>query len=370
MKTTAFDLQLNPAHPGLRLHKLDRARDPNFWSVRVSRNVRIIVHRTQNSLMLCYVDHHDNAYQWAERRRLETHSKTGAAQLNEVRETVQEVVVPLYAEAEQETPPKPSLSPTFPKTISWATGYRPEWLNDVCSANEDSLLGLVDHLPSERRLLELAVGGTHSWCSRLPLPTRSSIQTRKRRFLLVNDTEELERALEYPWEKWALFLHPGSAAARREGLQRSVSCVRCGRYGQDRRGDPPSGVPRTRQFRACPAQSSAAASDWPTARAAYSSAMRFPPSTRRPGEFTEEAGLTRWYFYDLDREAILEEPGEIVANIRSRPNTPRRCTTEEKTFIEVRTKIERHIKNTYLKRIDAPAGVKPSLKCWMDLNEG
>ena len=89
VKTTAFDLQLNPAQPGLRLHKLDRVRDPNFWSVRVSRDVRMIVHRTQNSLMLCYVDHHDNAYQWAERRKLETHPKTGAAQLVELRETVQ-----------------------------------------------------------------------------------------------------------------------------------------------------------------------------------------------------------------------------------------------------------------------------------------
>ena len=95
-----------------------------------------------------------------------------------------------------------------------------------------------------------------------------------------------------------------------------------------------------------------------------------PALDKEAGEFTEEAGLTRWYFYDLDREVILEEPGEIVANIRSRPNTPRRCTTEEKTLIEVRTKIERHIKNTYLKRIDAPVGVRPSLKCWMDLNEG
>jgi hypothetical protein len=30
VKTTAFDLQLNPAAPGLRFHKLDRAKDPNF----------------------------------------------------------------------------------------------------------------------------------------------------------------------------------------------------------------------------------------------------------------------------------------------------------------------------------------------------
>src|SRR5690242_16072471 len=88
VKTTAFDLQLNPAQPGLQFHRLDKPRDPNFWSIRVSRDVRLIVHRTGESFLLCYVDHHDAAYQWAERRKLETHPRTGAAQLVEVRETV------------------------------------------------------------------------------------------------------------------------------------------------------------------------------------------------------------------------------------------------------------------------------------------
>jgi len=41
-KTTALDLQLNPAHPSLKFHKLDRAKDPNFWSVRVSRDIRLL----------------------------------------------------------------------------------------------------------------------------------------------------------------------------------------------------------------------------------------------------------------------------------------------------------------------------------------
>ena len=87
-------------------------------------------------------------------------------------------------------------------------------------------------------------------------------------------------------------------------------------------------------------------------------------------EFTEEAGTTRWYLYDLDREAILEEPGEIVASIRANPETPRRCTTEEKTLLDIRKRIEKHIKNSYLKRVDAPVGVKPRLHCWVELNEG
>lgn len=89
-----------------------------------------------------------------------------------------------------------------------------------------------------------------------------------------------------------------------------------------------------------------------------------------PPEFTEEAGTVRWYLYDLDRDSILDEPGEIVASVRSKPETPRTCATEEKTLIEIRTKIEKHIKNTYLKRVDAPQGIKPALRCWMELNEG
>lgn len=93
-KTTAFDLQVNPAHPGLQFHKLDKAKDTRFASVRVSRDIRLIVHRTQSSLLLCYVGHHDAAYVWAERRKLETHPTTGAAQLVEVRETIEEIKVP------------------------------------------------------------------------------------------------------------------------------------------------------------------------------------------------------------------------------------------------------------------------------------
>lgn len=86
------------------------------------------------------------------------------------------------------------------------------------------------------------------------------------------------------------------------------------------------------------------------------------------GEFTEAAGTTRWYLYDLDRDAILGEPSEIVASIRSNPETPRKCATEEKTVIDLRGKIEKHIKNTYLRQVQAPVGVKPVLKCWMELN--
>src|SRR6266446_7035284 len=49
VKTTAFDLQLNPVNPGMSFHKLSKAKDKRFWSVRVSQDIRLIVHRTDDS---------------------------------------------------------------------------------------------------------------------------------------------------------------------------------------------------------------------------------------------------------------------------------------------------------------------------------
>jgi hypothetical protein len=39
-KLAAFELQINPAHPGLQCHRLDTSKDKNFWSARASRDIR------------------------------------------------------------------------------------------------------------------------------------------------------------------------------------------------------------------------------------------------------------------------------------------------------------------------------------------
>jgi hypothetical protein len=41
---------------------------------------------------------------------------------------------------------------------------------------------------------------------------------------------------------------------------------------------------------------------------------------------------------------------------------------EPQTVAETRSKVEPHIRNTYLKGVQAPVGVKPVLKGWMELN--
>lgn len=227
VKTTAFDLQINPANPGMSFHKLDKAKDKNFWSVRVGSDIRLIVHRSDTSLLLCYVDHHDKAYEWAGRRKLETHPKTGAAQLVEIRETVQEIKVPVYVQAELVLSPQPvaALKPLFVgRTDDELLGYGvpAEWLDDVRQATEDTLLILADHLPAEaaEALLELATGGK----PRVPPQPPAVVNPfdhpdAQRRFRIMSNVDELQRALDFPWEKWTVFLHP----EQRQWVERDYS---------------------------------------------------------------------------------------------------------------------------------------------------
>ena len=222
VKTTAFDLQLNPANPGMQFHKLDAARDQNFWSVRVTKDIRLIVHRHERSLLLCYVSHHDDAYRWAERRKLETHPKTGAAQFVEVRETVQEIITPKYVEEVRPAPAKPLLFVRLSDDELLNYGVPAEWVTHVRQANEDTVLELADHLPGEaaEALLELATGGTpqtyHFAASTINPFEHPDAQ---RRFRLMSGAQELEQALEYPWEKWTIFLHP----AQRQLVERDYN---------------------------------------------------------------------------------------------------------------------------------------------------
>lgn len=155
----------------------------------------------------------------------------------EIRERVEEIKIPKYVEAVAE--PKPPLFSKLTDGELLGYGVPSEWLADVRNATEENLLGLADHLPKEaaEALLELATGATPrppviAAPARLPMARVDTTKERKpeavaafpelfaptaksfehpdaqRRFRLIGSAEELERALEYPWERWTVFLHP------------------------------------------------------------------------------------------------------------------------------------------------------------------
>lgn len=84
--------------------------------------------------------------------------------------------------------------------------------------------------------------------------------------------------------------------------------------------------------------------------------------------WNEDSGDVKWYLFDLPSEAIVEEAPQIIDIVRSEPETPRKTAMEEKTLSEIRIAVERHIAKTYLRKVQAPVGVKPILKAWMELH--
>jgi hypothetical protein len=240
-KTTAFDLQMDSSAPGLQFHRIDKSKDPNFWSIRINRDLRIIVHKTASSFLLCYVDHHDKAYDWAVRRRIEAHPKTGAVQIVEVRERVEEIApsVVVKVPVQEAPPPAPRLFETLSPSELLSIGVPQDWIPDLRSATEDQFFDLASHIPQEaaEALLEYAATGNLATVGKAiaERPVRAQMPEfapafdvlrdsfahpdSLRRFRVIENAEELHRALDFPWEKWAVFPHP----SQREIIERDFA---------------------------------------------------------------------------------------------------------------------------------------------------
>ncbi len=216
-KMCAFELQLDPTGDGKHFHRIDRSKDKNFWSVRANSDIRIIVHKTGDRFTLCYVDHHDAAYAWAERRVFEIHPITHALQIVELVEKVREVQPDLIPDLVDlaRVPIVPITPPPLAhlnEAILLEYGVPPQWVEPLLKADESRLLDFVDHLPAEafEAVLSFAIGETPV----APAKRAPDMQhpDEQRRFRIIEGIEELEQALNYPWDKWSVYLHPSQRA--------------------------------------------------------------------------------------------------------------------------------------------------------------
>jgi hypothetical protein len=213
-------LQIDPTGKGLSFHRIDKSKDANFWSVRVGRDLRLIVHKTADSLLVAYVGHHDRAYAWAERRRIEAHPTTGAVQIVEVRERVEEVAAAAPSVGLAVVTAAPSEAATrlsfagLDDAALLSVGVPADWLGDVRAATEDTFFDVAPHLPAEaaEALLHYATAGILPISASTPIADAYSHPDAQRRIRLIVDEEELRQALEYPWERWSVFLHPSQRA--------------------------------------------------------------------------------------------------------------------------------------------------------------
>ncbi len=198
----------NPSNPGLSLERLRDVRDRNLWSMRVSRDVRIILYRGREAWLVLYVAHHDAAYRWAQRVKVERHPATGGVQIVHTKEVYRE-------EALKHSPPQMEDEPLFAdhdEGYLLSLGVPEEALPAVKELRtEDELMALCERLPEDvgDRLVSLYVGEE----VRPPEPVRpeeSPLETpdARRRFFVVEEDTELEKLLSAPWAEWMVFLHP------------------------------------------------------------------------------------------------------------------------------------------------------------------
>lgn len=207
----ALELQQDPTGNGKQMHRVEKAVDAGFWSVRVNRDLRLIVHRAGDTLLLAYAGHHDDAYRWAERKRLVPHERTGAMQFVEVA-VVAPTTEPVAAV------PKVAAKKPFSHLGDDSlldVGVPRDWLQPVRETTEDELFELLEKLPAEaaEALLDVATGGRiEDHIAPKVTGDPFTHPDAQRRFRTIDNVDELRAALEQPFEKWAVFLHPAQRA--------------------------------------------------------------------------------------------------------------------------------------------------------------
>lgn len=190
--------------PGLRYHKIDRdVRDPGIRSITPASHLRVIVHQDGETYVLLYVDHHDPAYDWAARRRLQPNPQTGAMQLVNVEEVTQVVTRTI-------TQTQTLLFAHYEPEYLMSLGIPEVYVEAVRHATEDNCDALIEVLPDEasERLLDLMDG-------KLVMPPQP-VQNgdpydhpdARKHFAVTTDEADLARAMQGRWEEWMVYLHP------------------------------------------------------------------------------------------------------------------------------------------------------------------
>jgi Superfamily I DNA and RNA helicases len=220
VKITAFDLAQDEAGNGLQLHRVEAS--PGFWTARVNQDIRIVLHKDGEHTLLAWVDHHDDAYRWAERRKIVPHERTGAMQIVEVVERTEERLVYTVGEAgAPDVPVQPVAAHRPFAELSddelLNVGVPRDWLDAVRDSDAASVDGLFAALPDEaaEALLDHATGGRladHMVLPAAPGADPFSHPDAMRRFRAVDGIEELRAALNAPFDQWAVFLHPAQRA--------------------------------------------------------------------------------------------------------------------------------------------------------------
>ena len=205
----------DPMSPGINYEKLNAGIDKKIYSVRIDDTYRGIVVRQQESgvYLLLWVDHHDEAYQWAARKRCDVNPKTGAIQVYDIQTVVEKVPAPqtafLFAAAKDEELLKLGV-PEAQLELVRSFVSKEEFHKAEASMPHDAyehLSWLAEGFPMDE-VLELVAEEQGVSPSGEDLSAALVVPATLKSFVIVEGEDELRRIMAEPLEKWRVFLHP------------------------------------------------------------------------------------------------------------------------------------------------------------------
>jgi hypothetical protein len=225
----AIQFQSDPTSPGINYENINGARDANLKSVRLDRDWRGIVFKPSSGdvYVLLYVDHHDEAYRWAEKRRLAVNPVTGAMQMVIVESVTEAAPVPQSRAGG--TPPlaaEVTTKPLFEHLNDrelLSLGVPEDALAAVRTLGSDSQLDAMQpQLPVEayEGLFLVAAGDTVSQVlgtretrvdrtvDTADFATALATPESQSRFVIVDNDEAMLAIMNAPLAQWRVFLHP------------------------------------------------------------------------------------------------------------------------------------------------------------------
>ena len=205
----------DPMSPGIHYEKLNSGIDKKIFSVRIDDTYRGIVVRQQETgvYLLLWVDHHDEAYQWAAHKRCEVNPQTGAIQVFDVQTVVEQVSTPekvaLFALAKDDELLKlgvPDAQLDFVRSFI----HKEDFYKAESAMPQDAyehLSWLAEGFPVAE-VLELVAEEQNTSASDEDLAAALDVPATLKSFVVVDGEDELRRIMAEPLEKWRVFLHP------------------------------------------------------------------------------------------------------------------------------------------------------------------
>jgi superfamily I DNA/RNA helicase len=209
----------NPKGPGINYEKIHAVKDDKVRTVRIDQKYRaVILHPAEGDVyVLVWVDNHDEAMDWASKRRFEVNPVTGSLQVFSVSEAEEAV-------AREKKVKEPGLLDAYNDDALLSFGVPHALLPSVRAVKtQDALLALVKHLPAEaaEALTWLGEGNPveEVRAAVTVIPAKEAVNPEdlgtalenpdtKRRFVTIKSQDDLTSILNAPLAKWRIFLHP------------------------------------------------------------------------------------------------------------------------------------------------------------------